>query len=279
MPSMTHEEQALPSKLRDAVYGAAVGDALGVPFEFKERGTFECSGMVGNGTHGQPAGTFSDDTSMLLATCDSLRALDGQVDTHDMRERFVKWMDEGAYAVDGNVFDIGITTSRALRRGRGFAGGRDNGNGSLMRIVPLAFVEAGRGKIRKVSSITHAHRTSTGACVAYVEAARRLANGVPVADALAGVEVDDYEFDPDKPRDLLRSGGYVLDTLDAALWCLSNTHDYAECVLAAVNLGRDTDTTACVAGALAGIVYGYDGIPADWLAVLRGKDIIESCLF
>ena len=267
------------SKLRDAVYGAAVGDALGVPFEFRERGTFECAGMVGYGTHHQPAGTFSDDTSMLIATCDSLRAYDGEVDTHDMRERFVKWMDEGAYAIDGNVFDIGITVSRALRRGRGMAGERDNGNGSLMRIIPLAFVDAGRGKIRKVSSITHAHRTSTGACVAYVEAARKLVEGMSVAEALGGVGVDDYEFEPDKSRDSLRSGGYVIDTLDSALWCLANTGSYADCVLAAVNLGGDTDTTACVAGALAGIVYGCDAIPAKWMETLRGKDIIESCLF
>lgn len=267
------------SKLRDAVYGAAVGDALGVPFEFRERGTFECKGMVAYGTHHQPAGTFSDDTSMLLATCDSLRTMGGSVDTHDMRERFVKWMDEGAYAVDGNVFDRGITVTRALRRGYGMAGERDNGNGSLMRIIPLAFVDAGRGKIRKVSSITHAHRTSTGACVAYVEAARRLVEGVPVVDALIGVAVDDYEFDPEKPHELLRSGGYVIDTLDSALWCLANTRSYAECVLSAVNLGGDSDTTACVAGALAGIVYGYDAIPAKWLETLRGKDIIESCLF
>ena len=267
------------AKLRDAVYGAAVGDALGVPFEFKERGTFKCVDMVAYGTHNQPAGTFSDDTSMLLATCDSLRVHDGKVDTHDMRERFVRWMDEGAYAVDGKVFDIGITVSRALRRGRGMAGERDNGNGSLMRIVPLAFVDAGREKIRKVSSITHAHRTSTHACVAYVEAARKLVEGLSVADALCGVAVDDYEFDADKSRELLRSGGYVIDTLDSALWCLANTGTYSECVLEAVNLGGDTDTTACVAGALAGIVYGYDAIPAEWVETLRGKDIIESCLF
>ncbi len=265
--------------LRDAVYGAAVGDALGVPFEFKARGTFSCTDMVGYGTHHQPAGTFSDDTSMMLATCDSLRVNGGEVDTHDMRERFVRWMDEGAYAVDGIVFDRGITVSRALRRGHGLKGERDNGNGSLMRIVPLAFVDAGRGKIREVSSITHAHKTSTESCVVFVEVARRLASGVPVADTLADAGFDEYEFSSEKPRDLVRSGGYVLDTLDAAFWCLARTKSYSECVLSAVNLGGDTDTTACVAGALAGIVYGYDAIPTTWIETLRGKDLIESCLF
>lgn len=265
--------------LRDAVYGAAVGDALGVPYEFKRRGTFECTGMIGYGTHSQPEGTFSDDTSMILATCDSLRVSGGRVDTHDMRERFVHWMDEGAYAVDGRVFDIGITVSRALRQGRGMTGFRDNGNGSLMRIIPLAFVDVGTGNVREVSAITHAHGISTGACVAYVEVARRLVRGDSIDDTLACVGVGDYGFAPEKPHHALSSRGYVLDTLDSALWCLANTRSYEECVLAAVNLGGDTDTTACVAGGLAGIVYGYDGIPAEWVRKLRGKDIIEACLF
>ena len=267
------------SRLRDAVYGAAVGDALGVPYEFKNRGSFECTGMVGYGTYHQPAGTFSDDMSMMLATCDSLRENGGAIDTHDMRSRFVEWMDQGRYAIDGNVFDMGNTVRIALRRGRGMAGERDNGNGSLMRIAPLAFVDAGRDKIRKVSSITHAHRTSTESCVVFVEAARQLAAGEPVAQVIDGVSVDDYEFDPEKPRELVRSGGYVIHTLDSAFWCLANTDSYAECVLEAVNLGGDTDTTACVAGALAGIVYGFDAIPAEWLETLRGKDLIEECLF
>ena len=88
-----------------------------------------------------------------------------------------------------------------------------------------------------------------------------------------------FSFDPGIPTAEVKSGGYVVDTLNASLWCLVNTGSYAECVLAAVNLGRDTDTTACVAGALAGAFYGYGAIPAEWLEVLRGKNVIESCLF
>lgn len=125
--------------LRDAVFGQAVGDALGVPYEFRARDSFVCTDMTGRGTHGMPAGTWSDDTSMALALCDSYREL-GRVDADDILARFRAWRDEGAYSVDG-LFDIGITTSIALDSGRGGAGKRDNGNGSLMRTVPLAFTD------------------------------------------------------------------------------------------------------------------------------------------
>ncbi len=266
MPSSQHPTTRT---LRDCIYGQAVGDALGVPYEFRARGTFECTGMVGHGSHNQPAGTWSDDTSMALATCDSIRAT-GRIDVQDMRERFVRWYREGAYTVDG-LFDIGGTTADALATGRGRAGERDNGNGSLMRILPLAFTDATDDEVRAVSAITHAHRTSCETCVRMVHVARRLAAGegpLDVAGELVGV-----------PKAEIRSGGFVRDTEKAALWCLANTSGYAECVLAAVNLGDDTDTTAAVAGGLAGIAYGMGSIPAAWLDALRGKDVIEGCLF
>ena len=215
--------------LRDCVYGQAVGDALGVPYEFRARGTFECTGMAGHGSHNQPAGTWSDDTSMALATCDSIRATD-----------------------------------------RGRAGERDNGNGSLMRILPLAFNDATDDEVRAVSAITHAHAISCEACVRMMHVARRLIAGKgprDVAGSLVGV-----------PASQIRSGGFVLDTERGALWCLANTSSYAECVLAAVNLGDDTDTTAAVAGGLAGIAYGTGGIPGKWLDALLGKTAIDACL-
>ncbi len=261
----------MATTLRDCVYGLAVGDALGVPYEFRGRDTFECSGMVGHGTHDQPAGTWSDDTSMTLATCDSIREK-GRIDVDDIRERFVAWYTHDAYTCD-RLFDIGGATSRALSTGRGCAGERDNGNGSLMRIVPLAFV-ANDNEVRAVSAITHAHPTSTEACVRMVHVARGLISGEN-----AWQEAVSEGIDPEKPRDAIASGGYVLHTFEAALWCLANTHSYRDCVLTAVNLGSDTDTTGAVAGALAGIVYGIDGIPQEWLDELRGKDVIESCLF
>ena len=261
----------MATTLRDCVYGLAVGDALGVPYEFRGRDTFECSGMVGHGTHDQPAGTWSDDTSMTLATCDSIREK-GRIDVDDIRERFVAWYTHDAYTCD-RLFDIGGATSRALSTGRGCAGERDNGNGSLMRIVPLAFV-ANDNEVRAVSAITHAHPTSTEACVRMVHVARGLISGEN-----AWQEAVSEGIDPEKPRDAIASGGYVLHTFEAALWCLANTRSYRDCVLTAVNLGSDTDTTGAVAGALAGIVYGIDGIPQEWLDELRGKDVIESCLF
>ena len=270
--------------LRDAVYGAAVGDALGVPFEFSERDTFSCSDMVGNGTYRMPAGTFSDDTSMMLATCDSIRALQGRIEPDDMRKRFVAWWRRGAYTPDGVCFDIGNTTATALDEGVGRAGARDNGNGSLMRIAPLAFTDATDDEVRAVSAITHAHRISTEACVCFVSILRSMVGGSTLDEAIRASKPDGERFAfldtvTSWPREQVRSGGFVIDTLGAALWCFANTESYADCVLAAVNLGSDTDTTACVAGALAGAYYGADAIPAHWTETLRGKDIIESCLF
>ena len=258
--------------LRGCVYGQAVGDALGVPYEFKPQSSFVCTGMDGYGTHCKPAGTWSDDTSMALAICDSYREL-GRIDAGDIRKRFVSWYRNGEYTCDG-LFDIGNATAEALRIGHGLAGKWDNGNGSLMRTLPLAFTDATDDEIRKVSAITHAHPTSTEACVSMVRAARALASGVSAREAALA-----YGVDPDKPRGDIRSGGYVLRTYEAALWCLANTSSFAECVLTAVNLGDDTDTTAAVAGGLAGIVYGCEGIPQEWIASLRGKAMIEACLF
>lgn len=255
--------------LRDCVYGQAVADALGVPYEFRPRGSFRCMGMIGHGSHDQPAGTWSDDTSMALAICDSYREL-GRIDVDDVRGRFVRWYREGAYTVDG-LFDIGNATREALECGHGLSGEWDNGNGSLMRTVPLAFTDATDDEVRAVSAITHAHSTSTEACVAMVHIARDLIVGASPADVAGDVAA--------RPVDDIRSGGFVRHTFDAALWCLANTTSYAECALAAVNLGDDTDTTAAVAGALVGIVYGVEGIPDGWLDKLRGKDVIEARLF
>jgi ADP-ribosylglycohydrolase len=268
--------------LRAAVYGLAVGDALGVPYEFKPRGTFTVEGMDGYGTHNKPAGTWSDDTSLTLATCASIKAL-GRVDTGDIGARFREWQQSGAYSVDG-VFDIGMTTATALYKGMGQEDEMSNGNGSLMRILPLAFTEATEADTRAVSAITHAHSISMDACVNYVAIARALASGSSISDAVdsapgfGGANANASSLS-EMGKEEVRSGGFVLDTLTAALWCLLGTRCYRDCVLEAVRLGGDTDTTAAVAGGLAGIVYGFGGIPPEWLSRLRGKGIIEACLF
>ena len=128
--------------LRDCIYGQAVGDALGVPYEFMPRDTFKCVGMAGYGTHNQPPGTWSDDTSMALALCDSYREL-GRVDCDDILRRFRAWINDGAYTADGVAFDYGNATRKALATGRGGAGEWDKGNGSLMRCLPMVFMDCG----------------------------------------------------------------------------------------------------------------------------------------
>lgn len=270
-------------KRQGIIFGAAVGDALGVPYEFKKRGTFECTGMSEGGIHGKPAGTFSDDTSLLLATCASLKER-GEVDVDDMRQRFCDWLYKGAYTADGIAFDVGNATATALDRGYGCDEERSNGNGSLMRIAPFVFVHASDDEVRAVSAITHAHRISTEACVMFVGILRDVINGKDLEDAIARNMPSNERFAflwdlADMPRDAVKSSGFVLDMLGAALWCALRTSSFSDCVLTAVNLGDDSDTTGCVAGALAGAMYGYESIPVEWIDALCGKEVIEECLF
>ena len=142
-----------------------------------------------------------------------------------------------------------------------------------MRIAPLAFTSAGRDEVAAASAVTHAHPTCEQVCWDFVCVARQLIGGVSPLD------VPEVRERAGRPVRDVRSGGFVRDTYDAALWCLANTASYAECALAAVNLGDDTDTTAAVAGALAGIAYGEASIPAEWLSALRGRELIDGALF
>lgn len=197
-----------------------------------------------------------------------------------MLARFRSWLYDGTYTADGRVFDVGNATLSALHTGHGCDGEFDNGNGSLMRIAPLAFTDATDSQIRDVSAITHAHEISKESCVAFVGILRGILNGNRLSEVIELNIPNDSRFDflhnlKDMPRANVRSGGFVLDTLTAALWCALHTNNYHDCVLEAVNLGSDTDTTACVAGALAGALYGLEDIPSEWIAALRGKDVIE----
>lgn len=270
-------------KLKSAIYGFAVADALGVPYEFKQRGSFKCTDMVGYGTWHQPKGTWSDDTSMTLATLKSIKD-NKKVVPEDILERFKQWYRKGDYTAHNEVFDIGGTTCYAITTGEP---GRDivsNGNGSLMRILPLAFIDCTEEEIRAVSSLTHAHELSTTACVIYVTIARKLLEGYDIKAILLnlksyGVPFNRLHFIYEYAEDEIKPSGYVVDTLEAALWCLTTTYSYKDCVLKAVNLGGDTDTIAAVAGGLAGIKYGYDAIPKEWIDALANKKLIEKCLF
>lgn len=265
-------------KLYDAIIGLAIGDALGVPYEFRPRGHFNCSGMVGYGTHGQPAGTWSDDTSMTLATLASLKKNDGKVVTDDIRDNYRDWLIRGLYTAHGEVFDVGNTTAKALREWQPGRSERDNGNGSLMRTIPLAFVDCTDDDVRNVSAITHAHWIAKEACVIYVNIAARLLDGEKIADIIPTL-IFDKPFERLRVVDRLgrgqiRSGGYVVDTLEAALWAVSRRGDWEKGfkndVLHAVNLGEDTDTVGAVTGALAGIIYGVEEA-RDWADLLANK--------
>ena len=272
------------SKLRAAVYGAIIGDAMGVPYEFMDRGSFQCTGMTGYGTHHQPAGTWSDDGSMLLATCRSLRDHGGKVDIESIFQNFKNWYEEGAFTQYGDVFDIGIATRRALQTGEGQCGERDNGNGSLMRILPLAFADCSEEDVRAVSAITHGHWISTEACSIYVHIIRRCLQGEPMADVVHSLELE-APFDriagiDGLPEEEIRSGGFVVSSLEAAVWCVLTTDSFRDCLLKAVNLGSDTDTTACIAGGLAAACcYEFEDIPSEWVDAVPKKELIEECLF
>ena len=203
-------------KLYDAILGLAIGDALGVPFEFKARGSFQCTDMVGYGTHLQPRGTWSDDTSMALATLDSLKSNDGKIVPADIFEKFNNWLRHSDYTAHGEVFDAGISTSIALRTGESQTGEFSNGNGSLMRILPLAFVPCTDDEIRAVSAITHGHWISMEACVIYVHVAKRLLAGESICEIIPTLQYD-RPFDRLHHIDQLsvseiRSSGYVVDT-------------------------------------------------------------------
>lgn len=277
--------------LKDAVYGFAVGDALGVPFEFKKRGSFHCTDMVGYGTWNQKAGTWSDDTSMLLATCDSLKKHNAVIHVDDMMGKFEQWYSRADYTAHCERFDIGNTTAAAIEQYRlgttplkcGQTDIFSNGNGSLMRILPLAFIPCEENDLRDVSSLTHAHFLSIEACVIYINIAKQLKQGESLQFILSrGTWLEPFEnmgkLAQLSESDII-SSGYVVHTLEAALWCVCTTNNYRDCVLKAVNLGDDTDTIAAIAGGLAGIIYGYEQIPSDWVEKLANKELIDECLF
>lgn len=298
--------------VKSIIIGFAVADALGVPAEFKSREELQVhpiTEMEGHGTHDVPKGSWSDDTSMTLCTLNSITA-SGEVDLDGIMLEFSKWLEDGYMTPHGEVFDIGRTCLTAMRnywvdkdiRSCGGKNEYDNGNGSLMRIIPVSLYNYFKGlsadaaleNIHAVSAITHAHERSCIACGIYDFVLREIIaipDKASVKTALKKAEVyyreyeeaehykrifsDKFEF-----TDILdiKSSGYVVDTLEAAIWCLLTTDNYKECVLKAVNLGEDTDTVAAIAGGLAGALYGCEQIPTEWTEVLAKKDdIIKMC--
>ena len=300
-------------KIKAVVIGHAVGDALGVPVEFQSRQELDAvpvTDMEGYGTYAVPAGAWSDDTSMALCTMDAL--VYHGLDYDRVMVNFGKWLLQGEFTPTGEMFDVGITCSNAiinyLQRNMpydacGLHGEMENGNGSLMRIHPVALYLVGKGMppvekmqiVHTMSALTHAHERSKLGCGIYAFVLWELLQN-PSKDAVyigLGKAAEFYQgneelahysrlFAPSfagLARDLVQSSGYVVATLEAALWCLLTTQSYKEAVLKAVNLGKDTDTVAAITGGLAGALYGYDAIPASWRDTLIKRDEIEAlCL-
>lgn len=313
----------LSAQTRAALLGLAVGDALGVPVEFAPRAARQHDPVVdmrAYGTHHQPAGTWSDDSSLTFCLAETLArpgGRSGPPDLADFARRSINWLYQSYWTAHGETFDVGNATRTAidrLQRGieptkAGPSSEFDNGNGALMRILPLAFHETWRAEnldlnaawtlTENVASVTHGHPRSTLGCFLYLLVARGLLAGLSPAEAFtqmrklanpwlengsipAVVEEKYYRWWvlsgtlPDQPESKIASSGYVVHTLEAALWCLLRHDTYAATVLAAVNLGDDTDTTGAVAGGLAGLAYGEAAIPAEWLAVLARRADIED---
>lgn len=314
---MNTEQKKQRGQIRAAMFGHAIGDALGVPVEFRSRESLRndpVTGYRGYGSYLVPAGTWSDDTSMAMATMDSLTH---GLDYEDMMGRFCDWKNHAAYTATDMVFDIGITTRQALSRSGhgtpalecGSDGEHENGNGSLMRIIPAVLYckyqkpelsEAEQLQIiHRVSCLTHRHPRAQMGCGIYafillallddpekeaVQTGLDRAKAYYAGQPAFRTEMDTYHRLLDQsaaafarePEDSIKSSGYVVATLEAAVWCLMNTDTYADCVLKAVNLGSDTDTVAAVAGGLAGCLYGMDQIPADWYKGLIRKEQMEA---
>jgi ADP-ribosylglycohydrolase len=296
----------------DGLFGLCVGDALGVPVEFQSRKylhTHPVTDMIGYGTHNQPPGTWSDDSSLAFCLAESL--CEGY-DLADIANKFCRWTNEGYWTPHGHVFDIGIATRDAIARldsgvppaKAGGTGEYSNGNGSLMRILPLAYSvkhisdpEEKFSTIHDVSCLTHAHPRSQTACSIYIETALNLLEGKSLKRAYKLMKATIKEYYQHKPlyacelpyfsrildHDIadctdeeIRSTGYVVHTLEAGLWCLLTSTSYPETVLKAVNLGEDTDTTGAVVGGLAGIAYGIEAIPSSWIEQIAHKDDIRD---
>lgn len=297
------------AKTLSGLMGLCVGDALGVPVEFTsraERVKSPVTTMLGYGTWNQPPGTWSDDSSLSFCLAECLcrgYSLDA------IANSFWRWYKEAYWTPRGDVFDIGQTTHTAIMRlKQGVvphqAGGKvenSNGNGSLMRILPMAYCHRSLtlaellARVHDVSAITHAHARSQMACGIYISIAVALLEGADLQTAYLQALQDIQtiysvrEFLLEKPHfgrvfsgeiakvpvEEINSGGYVIDTLESSLWCLLNSSSYSEAVLKAVNLGGDTDTTAAVTGGLAGIYYGVENIPQKWMnQIARKHDII-----
>jgi len=297
------------ARLRGGLFGLLVGDALGVPYEFHSATSIPAPAEIEmapptgfkRAHTSVPPGTWSDDGAQALALLDAL-ARDRTLNLDTFAANLLNWFNRGAFTPDGNVFDIGLQTRQAfyaLAAGigpsaSGPSGERDNGNGSLMRCLPVVLTAGSRDEAillaRKQSVVTHGHVRSQLCCALYCLTAMGILEGQSAADAVRAAEDEllehhvgtaeevELKIALDGRFDAPQGSGYVVDSFWSAIHCLLSTHSYEDCVKRAVALGNDTDTTACIAGGLAGMLYGEEGIPQRWLAALRGRTIVDAWL-
>lgn len=299
----------LRERIEGGLIGLLVGDALGVPYEFHApevlppavRIEMEPPEGFRRAHASVPPATWSDDGAQALALLDSLLSC-GRLDAEDLGRRLLAWYDRGEYAVGGVVFDVGITTARALTALRdgvpaamaGPSGERDNGNGALMRCLPLALWHLGTDAqlvddARDQAKVTHGHPRSQACCALYCLWARRTLEGAadPWRAAVASLrQLCEYDspimlelegaIRPDEPP-AGRGTGYVVDCLRSARLAVA-AGPFEAAVKAAVALGHDTDTTACVAGGIAGLRDGHAAIPGRWRDALRGRELVRPLL-
>jgi ADP-ribosyl-[dinitrogen reductase] hydrolase len=283
-------------RYRGCLLGLAVGDAIGTTVEFKARGSFPpVTDMVGGGAFNLQPGQWTDDTSMALCLAESLVEKNG-FDALDQMQHYLNWYENGHLSSTGKCFDIGNATRQALEKfkatGKPLSGSThpsSAGNGSLMRLAPVAMFYApslprAQAFAGKSSRTTHAAKECVEACMLFA--------GMLVA-ALAGYKKEAILFEgniagltsekimaiarggyKDKTAQHIRGNGYVVDALEAALWCFWMTDTFSKAVLLAANLGDDADTTAAICGQIAGAFYGQSGIPVPWLEKLCMREKI-----
>ena len=284
------------------IMGVVVGDALGLPVQFMSRNDVRrepVEGMIGHGTFNLPPGSWSDDSSLTLCLAESLTQKG--YSPPDIRDKFIGWLTKGYMTPYGYAYDMGGTTMMAIRQIQKYADIRqgpsreeDNGNGALMRILPAALYFADDPqmvqKVGRLSAMTHGHMRSQIACGFYSVMAGLILQGMGVWDAYDGAVEAFTAYFKAKPEERphferilsgclgelgdtqLKSTGYVIDSLEAAIWCVLQNDNYSETVLQAVNLGGDTDTIAAIAGGLAGVAYGVQDIPDKWIKCLAKSD-------
>lgn len=292
------ENMELQDRARGCLLGLAAGDAVGTTVEFKPRGSFApLTEMVGGGPFGLQPGQWTDDTSMALCLGYSLDECGG-FDARDQMARYVRWWQKGYLSSTGVCFDIGVTVSGALskfqRTGDPFAGATDPhkaGNGCIMRLAPIPLfyypdIDRAEQYAAESARTTHGAAECLDASRLFARMLVRALAGASKAELLSGdaatfagastIAAIARSAYRGKSESQIRGSGYVVNCLEAALWCFDRTENFAEAVLLAANLGDDADTTAAVCGQIAGAHYGESGIPEMWLAKLAMRTAIGA---